>query len=586
VFRELFQIHLRLGFTRILFIVDSMFAIFVLCDLVIYWKMGLSLHSAAIATNLPQPFPLVWPLCAFFVFLTVLLPVILAIAKVSAVPGFVGLNPSSHPEAIAIIHSAICIFFVGFAVLAERMEMLSGWEQDESVFTTIFHSTFLAIVTSPLFSKSIAALGSLGGVAVTTLGGFLLFGEKGGKTLNQYATRARLADLPTELHPERSPFRVALTGIEANRAIPIIRTLKRSFIDKYYNEMDSRSKRLSYVHDLLAECDQLIRANLFETSLSSKSEGFKQIGNSEMFVDQDGAWEAALRGAPALDLVVVGPNCTFRVASEVEAYCSTMGLPMVKLPAVPTDDYSSWAVQQLNILASLKATLNNYRSAALITNHVSYISGLKVPLQAFIRKVRSEASATSLYIIVDGTNAVGNGCRIPSDGDWDAYIFSPDRWLLAPEPISILLTKSAVSPTAAHCGSLKDNRRSYDAVLSAIAGLRASLEIVESRQLDYFWRRCSALRRAFIAGVPKSIRILGTQSADESTFILSCYPAGNSSWRRSVEELNDAVGKICDSASILTIDEGCPWMRVTFPYYLDPRDLNRLNIFLEDNTSD
>ena len=586
---ELFQIHLRLGFTRILFVADLIFAIYISWDVATYMNLGLSLHSAALATGLPQPYPIFLPLCTFLIFLTILLPAILAFAKVAAIPGFASINPASRPRTIAFFHCALCLFFVAFATLAVRMEMFSGLEQAGDTFTTLFRSRFLGIVASPIFSKVIAALGSLGGVAATTLAGVLIFGDKSGKTFRQYVTRARLADLPTELHPERSPFEVALTGIEANRAIPLIKTLKQEIVDKYHNEMDSRSKRLSYVHELLHECDELIKTNLIEGSPPTRpngSEELVEIGYSDIFVDQDAAWEAALRAAPPANVVVVGPSCTHRITSEIEAYCAATGLPIIKLPTTPADEYLNWPTRQRSIVAALKAAVDGHKSATLVISHVSYASGVKVPLHEFIRNLRSEVPATSVYVVVDGTNAVGNGCRIPSKAGWDAYLFSPDRWLLAPEPICVLLTKNSVSQGVARAGSLMESRRSYDAVLGPIAGFRASLEVINRRQLEYFWCRCSALRGAFVAGLPKSVRILSSQSGDESTFILSCYPAGNNSWRKSVREMNDVIGKICDSASMLTIDEDRPWMRVTFPYYLDPRDLNRLNAFLEDNTTD
>jgi hypothetical protein len=373
-----------------------------------------------------------------------------------------------------------------------------------------------------------------------------------------------------------------MAAAEAKKAIPATHELSVKMTRAYYSHLRSRSGRISYVRDLLVESDRMIRDNLCE----ARNKRTPDIESLEIFVGQDSAWEAALRNAPRSDLVLIGPFSSPGVSAVIEACCSVTRSVAVRLQGSVNDSYLDWRRQEEAIIATIHSALDDKKSVTLVINHVSYASGLKIPLQGFIQRLKNDFKASAMYIIVDGTNAVGNRCRVPTADDWDAYVFYPHRWLLAPEPTSVVLTRNVAHMSPAPYGSMSDRRVSYDEVVSAIAGLRAGLEVVQSRELDYFWSRCEALRRAFIGGLPRSVRLLGSQSDSESTFILSCYPSGTGTWRRSVVEMDDSIGKICASASFLTIDEKQPWMRLTLPYYLDPRELNRLNSFLEENTSD
>jgi len=581
---SLIRVHYRLGFTRVILFVDMLFLFLVSIDIVNYTHQGLSLGAAAQGNNLPMPYPLGRALFAFLIFLALLLPSVAAIAKVAGVPGFVHINPASKPSRVLAIHLILCVFFISFSVFAERMEMISGWRQFGSKYTTEFQSIFRILVTSSIFATAITALASAAGAGFTALVGYLLIGRESTKSLKQYETRAMLADLPSDLRTRQLKPSFAMTTIGDNQVIPATNTLIAQMNKTYYDKDKSRSQRVSFVENLLVESRRLFLDNVTDNGTSATQPSHMDTECFEVFVDQNGAWESAIRNAPPHDLVIIGPYATSAVTRSIEACCLATGSKTACIQLDPEDYYASWQQQEKAILAQVKNVSVGSESSLIIIGHVSYATGLITPLRDFARKIQQNSSAKSIYIIVDGSNAVGNRCKVPLRDPWDAYVFYPHRWLLASERASMLITKN--SSNSLPKISLNANPARHDDAFRAIASLRASLEVISRPGLDYYWKRSHALRNAFVNGLPRSFQIVGSQSGLDHSFIVSCYPSGSSAWRHGIQTLNDALGKVCASASIVSVDENKPWVRLNLPYYLDPRELNRINNFLEQNTSD
>jgi hypothetical protein len=70
----------------------------------------------------------------------------------------------------------------------------------------------------------------------------------------------------------------------------------------------------------------------------------------------------------------------------------------------------------------------------------------------------------------------------------------------------------------------------------------------------------------------------------EPTFIAACRPSDDSEWRLRQDELEEVLGRKFRNTSVLKIGASQAWVRVTFPYYLDSRELNKLAASLADNT--
>jgi hypothetical protein len=583
--KSLLLTHYRLGFTRLLIYIDLTVLFLILVDFATYWYMGFSLSSAVTLQALPQPYDLGLPLLAFAFFLLLVLPSIIGLAKVAAIPGFVGVNPALRPRLVVAFHLCCCLFFVAASYLLVRMEMLSGWQQKGDVFTTQFHSAFRTLVTSSIFVKAVTALSSLGGLAVSALGGYFLIGKEVAKPMRQYMTRASLADLPRDLRPNPRATHGAINHVETNRGIPAIRVANQKLVQACYSPVLTRSDRASFANDLLVECDTLIRDYLLEETTGKGHGTSGRIESLEIYEDEDSAWEVAIRTAPKTEMVVLGPYLSLAIVDIVKACCADQPECFKRVSLKESSHYLNWQKQEAEIIREIESFKITTSSVTLIISHVSYATGLTIPMKQLVARIRGALYPRSVYVIVDGTNAVGNKHRIPVDGDWDTYVFYPHRWLMASERCAVVLTRKAEMIGAVPHGSLRNHRARYNDVFRTIASLRAGLELVKVRDMEYFWDRCTKLREAFVAGLPRSFQILGSQSNMASTFIISCYPTDGNSWRPSVRDMDDEVGKICTSASMISVDESRPWMRLSFPYYLDPRELNRLNTFLDDNVA-
>jgi hypothetical protein len=583
--KSLVMTHYRLGFTHVLVYIDFALFMLILADFAAYRHMNLSVVSAITNSTLPQPYQMFLPLLAFVLFLTLVLPSIIGLAKVAGVPGFADVNPASRPGLVLLSHLCFSLLFVIVALTLVRMEMLSGWQQVDDEFTTQFHSAFRGLVTSSLFIKVISALGSVTGLALSALAGYLLIGKEVAKPVRQYAARAMLANLPGKFRPVIAKTRGGLDHLEANGRIPAIRAQNQKMASTYYSDSLTRSERNTYASVLLGECDRLIRECLFEDPINRTDGATAKVEGLDIYDDLDNAWEAALWKAPKSEVVLVGPYTSPTVAATISRCCGK-GVAVVKKVTInPNHSYRSWREQEDAIMAEMTGLQITAKTVTLVISHVSYATGLTTPMSQLVSRARDALRADLLYIIVDGTNAAGNKHKIPVDGEWDAYVFYPHRWLLASERCAITLTRKASAPDTGPHGSLGDGRARYDDAFRVIAGLRAGLEVIRTTDIEYFWERCARLREAFISGLPRSFQILGSQTGMEPTFILGCYPTEGNSWRPSVGDMNDAVGKLCSSASMISIDQARPWLRVSLPYYLDPRELNTLNNFLAENVA-
>ncbi len=582
---DLIRVHYRLGFTRLLLDLDLAIAALIAIDAVVYLRLGLSVEPA-MASSLPHPFPLAFPVSGFVILLLLVLPASLAAAKVASLPGISRVNPSTRPQGVMLLHILACMLFAFCAVFAARLEVVSGWKEDNGRFSPEYHSIFLSLVMSPLIIKSIASIASLVFLATAGRIGYLILGGKGTKALHQYATRAKLADLATTLRPSGSLLRQTMTATEARNSIPITNTLTSEMVRHYFQELNLRSERIRYAEALLEAAGNLMRECLVERPARGQPNGKWKVEGPGIFLDPGAGWEAALRRSPAAGTVIIGPFCSPHITATIEACCWMANATAVRIPYRPADAYSGWQAHEDSILSELRTRISPGSDVTVVISHVCYATGMKVPLRRFAGKVRREFDSTRIHVMIDGTSGAGNRCRISPEDDWDSYVFYPHRWLLARRPCAAVLVRSSAENNQCFDGALADRRSCYDEMFHTIAGVRAALEVVQMKGLDFFWQRCEALREAFISDLPRSLRTVGPASGDESTFIVSCYPSGSHAWRRSVRAMDDLVGNICGSASFLTIDKDRPWMRLAVPFYMDPRELNHINAFLNDNVSD
>jgi aspartate aminotransferase-like enzyme len=577
---ELLWTHYRLGYTRLLLYCDSLLMVLLLIDFISYSSNTLSL-KAALSASIPFPHDLLAKLAVFLLFLLVILPALLSVMKVIGVPGVVLANPARQPLAILASHLLVCLLLVYATFVTHNMEALSGWRQDGQRFLPEFHSAFATIVGSSLFIRGITLLGSLGGVAASGIIGFLLVGKEPSKLLKQYLTRAKLADLSSDFRPRQIGRFSSDPHVGAAPSTPAAETRMQRLLVRYYVKSATGSERKVIIDEALADCEKIIRECLFDKDSLQNSATAKDFEIS-ILSGPGRAFEAAIRRAGPVKNVVLSPYSTPGVDGLFRAYASAARTNYVKLRMSAKGYYHAWTVQLHDILEDLAGQTVNPGPAVLVVSEVSYATGLRIPVEELLQAVRDKIS--DLYVIIDGTKAVGNHMRIPIRGTWDAYVFEPSKWLMVTERCGVVVSKKK-ELDAADYGLIRKGVRKRDEEVRTIASLSSALQVIETVGLEYYWNRCDQLRRAFVAGLPRSFQIVGSNSDLETTYLLSCYPADPSDWKTERKRLIESVGSACSFASTIIIDPDRPWVRVALPYHLDPRELNKLNSFLDDNST-
>ena len=252
---------------------------------------------------------------------------------------------------------------------------------------------------------------------------------------------------------------------------------------------------------------------------------------------------------------------------------------------MPQQYFQSWDIQETKIRAEiLSAMRSGARKFVIVVSEVFYATGLRIPICDFVNRLKSKLADLTFHVIVDGTNAVGNRGLVNLDGSWDFYVFSPHKWLMASEGCGILISRRFGLSAPYPPGLWQTGERKADAQVRVLAGLRGALELIKTQGIGYFAARCEKLRQELKLNLPKGLRLVGDQSSLEQTFILSCCPISGSSWKFTANELEAAFESRALRASVLRLDAICPWVRVTVPYYLDVRELDRLSSFLEGVT--
>lgn len=586
MYNELLISHYRLAFTKVLLHLDLALLFLVGLDCLNCWRLGISFRALANPNFALWSPSLFVSLGSFIALIVVVIPLALAVAKVVGFPGLSRVTPATKPGRIVVGHIAACVVFAAAVLCADHLQIASGWlQRDPDAFVTEYRSLVYALVTSPFVGRTVTALVSLVGVAATGLVGYVLVGAQDNKIIKQYAVRACLADLPVDFRPAHAPFRSAMTAEEVRRELPFVNRFADKLNEMYFKDLRLRSDRLNYAKQLLDETKQIMREQVFD--VPGGSPGMAPIRGPEFFSDLSMAWDYALSSSGVLGTVLISPFCSPRTMGIVRSRCTATDARVIVLPRDGFDLYGNWDSQLETLHSGISALLRQRGDpATLVIPHVWHASGRRFCLSRIIAQLRNEYPSPNVKIVVDGTNAVGNNSRIPTDSGWNSYVFYPHRWLFATIACAAVIDRADTEIREIGSGCLGGVGRSYDDVFYIIAGIRAGAEVIRTRGIESFWNRCKQLRENAIDGLPKALRIVGSPSDAESTFIFAAYPSGRNSWRRDLASLNDSIGKISAAASLVTIDADRPWIRMTLPYYLDPREINRVNGFLDDNVSD
>lgn len=586
---QLVRSHYRLGYTRVLLYIDAALVLLIGLDVLRFHRAGFSL-TAALMSEIDIPEQVIDKMAVgnraviFGLFLLIVVPISTALLKVVGVPGFVSVNPAKRSWPVVLSHFVFCCFFVLAVYLTFRLELMSGWRQAANMYLPTFNSYFGTLVRSSVFGAIFSALLSLSTTAILGIFLYVLLGKGSSSQVRQYAVKLELADLAADLRPKTISYLSFQNHVSAAPSVAATDRYTQDILRGYYLKAETGSQQIEYMDRQLSECRSIILQELVEKANTSlQADGEIDIS---FYTGPGRAFEAAAKSlAGGITSCILLPYLSDSVRSLFEGLSRLMGCRLVNVALERKTYYKSWEHQEDEIVDALMSAKLPGGPTLVVATEVSYSTGLRTPLLRLITRIKSQLKDNSVRVIVDGTNAIGNHCRLRLGDIWDAYVFAPYRWLMVSERSGIVVTRKSVQIGSTDYGLLKDGSKRRDEEVRTIASIRSALEGIQVHKLEYFWSRCKQLRSAFESGMPRGFQIVGSQSGLDTTFILSCFPIEPTEWRAGPRELNDALPSVCEYASMVLVDPKQPWLRLSLPYHLDPRSLNKLNSFLDEKST-
>jgi selenocysteine lyase/cysteine desulfurase len=405
---------------------------------------------------------------------------------------------------------------------------------------------------------------------------FILRVDQPPELLRDYIKASELADLDRKLVPHAAPARLNFTGPIISADIPFVSGRAETTARNYNQEVPRSQEARRRLDQLRRQCFALLRQTLDipHTTLDSQIELFASDGR---------ALEVALnRFGPEKNLIL-SPFERDAIAETAAWHCRNSCATLRRLSVPETAD---WRSQSSKMVEEIRSLLDPDRVNLLVFAEVNPITGITLPLPALVQSVRQTFAAYRVKIVVDGTDSVGNGGTLRFLDSADAYLFSANKWLMAPEPGSVLILKEPSDLVAYDAWTATGPAEAQD--IRIIAGLSAALELLKSNGLDFFWNRSRLLQEAFLERIrKKQFEVIGESAFSdgqyaERTLMCCVRPLKGTRWRPDfVDRLERArLGIRINNPS----NPALASVTVAFAYYLSIWHVNELCLVLSEAT--
>ena len=557
-------LHIKIGYSWRLILIDTAILCLVIVEILRYELSGLRLRTAF--RLLPQilSYNLFFNLLFFFVVGAFVVPA--AITFLLILTGS-ALRINRSKAHIKLIHFFVLIVVAFYLALASAMQVASGYmiEGEEKSFA--FTSALQSFSSFPTIS--VGVLGVLLFLLRPIIG--WIAERKRPALLQDYTARLYLADLGGDFYPK---FGRSKINFNSGAIAPEIRFVKRyaaSLAKKYQEYIPGSADSTNYLQQLLDECESRLKGSILKLPSDKQH-------RMNFFPSTSRAMEVALLKISGPKKILLSPY-EHPVEDKVSKWINHIdGSIINRLGLSPEDYHLSWTYQQDKVVNEF---LFQMRSGVppfiFIISEVCYATGLCIPIAQLLQRIFQEVNRQDVVVIVDGAHAVGN-VPIASDIDFDYYVFSAHKWLFSPDPCGILLSANRAA----------DSYRPYDSstaqAISAttasvrnIAGLRASLELIDRIGLEKIWERSKALQEYLIAQLDEKFEVVGSGTGLERSNMLAIRPKPGLSWGFDLQGL---AGNLRYDKKIylevISIDPIHPWVRITLPYFAEFHQINKL----------
>jgi selenocysteine lyase/cysteine desulfurase len=253
----------------------------------------------------------------------------------------------------------------------------------------------------------------------------------------------------------------------------------------------------------------------------------------------------------------------------------------------PDDFVKSWEQQEEHIVRAVVDYVPDKGGpiAVFVLSEVSFATGMIIPVRALrdkIRRALPEDRRKKLRIIIDGAHSMGDTEGLATVNEWEAYVLSAHKWLLAPEPCGILISLNSGHRVEKPYDVWRDELPVTTSGVRMVAGVLASMNLIDTINFGSLKFRSAQVRDRFLKNVDTHFRIVQPSSSDcDFGMMRAIRPAAGWRWKYKGNELREYFRNRSAHGLLLHIDPDTPWLRVSFAFFLDASQIDKYCKILE-----
>jgi len=469
-----------------------------------------------------------------------------------------------------VIYIILCVILGYCVVFSHNLELLAGDSYVEGRFKPAFNSIFLKIVEG--FPIVIWHLFAALSVILEVISNVCRWRPQKSVDWSAHVSRLELSAMPSRFAPQHGRFQL---NLDSGRIAPLLEGIHKEWA----------AMLLRYQKLVPGSCDAArhLKAAWFEVKGLLTYFGIKeQAGRQIRLAASTGrSLEIAFRELCQGSCILLSPyeHPTEHIVAQVDH----------RIKGMPVNSRffdKPWAEQKKDIVQWVETQLNpkrppkHYGSTAFVISEVCWCTGRHIQIEELINAIKDRIGK-NLTVIIDGAHAVGNlvGGRPVELGD--AYVFSGHKWLLAPEPCGLVITRNTVNMYDVWVGELPDTTVGA----AQVCGLLASLRFLRSVPEDYRAQRSENLRNYLRKELNGTFDLVGEGSGLKETNLVSIRPAQDYRWNVSADEFIRRLLEKNIHVCVVKLPLGTKnstrefWIRLSIAWFLDWRAIRNVTRF-------
>ena len=351
-------------------------------------------------------------------------------------------------------------------------------------------------------------------------------------------------------------------GLAVAPEIRWIRNATNELVDLYQHYVPGSAKATGLLLELAEEARALLK-ELLLTPDDRENCRIEFVGGTSRAV------EVALARTGRPQKVIISPFEHPSVMAVAKWFVSIAGAELCQLQRAPQNHFRCWQEQEDILVAQIVEALGDAQTATLVLSEVNYATGVVIPVEQVIDRLREFTGPSRLKIILDGAHAAGNNQNPTGIHKCASYVFSAHKWLLAPEPCGVIVSHDPAADELVPYDAWNRSLPATTVNVQMLAGVVSSLRFLKKLGLERLWEHSRQLRQRFIGRTQHLFKVVGEESGMGTTLLLAICPRPEKRWKFSAAELSAYLQGNSVHALVMSIDPESPWIRVAFPCFID-----------------